>query len=62
MCSAPFTATMQDSIVSFENTRSNITINDLEPGTFMDRIHMFAQSMPPLTHVCTYIDNTAAQM
>ena len=56
----PYTNITQEFLVSFDNPHSNVTTNDLELGTLLAQIHLFALSIPPLTHVCTYVDNTAA--
>ena len=49
----PFLSATRYHLVSFDNRRFNITIDDLELGALLAQIHLFAPHMPPLTHVST---------
>ena len=57
----PLSAATRDRLVFSDNPHIDVITNDLELGALLIPLHLFSLSMPPPTHVCTYVDNTAAQ-
>ena len=59
--SSPLSSSSQLRIVSFNNLKGNITINDLELGTLLLQILLFYRQVAPLQNIRTYVENMAAQ-
>ena len=57
----PFDIVTQNRLVSFDNKHEDITINDLELVSLLSQLHLPPLQMPPITHICTYVNNAAAQ-
>ena len=58
---SPFSQATQARLVSSSNPKGDVTINDLELGSLLMQILIFAPRMAPLAHIHTYVDNMAAQ-
>ena len=56
-----FSATTRDHLVNFGNPGVDVTINNLELIALISQLQLFTPIVPPLTHVCTYVDNTTSQ-
>ena len=59
--SQPFFTTTQWKLISFENHKCDIMINDLELGILLLQILLCFKLMAPLENIRTYVDNMAAQ-
>ena len=51
----------QERLVYSSNPTRDVTINDLELGAMLIQLLLFAPRMAPLSHILTYVDNTASQ-
>ena len=57
-----FSTAIRAHILTDDNPRGFLTINDLELAAYIYHLHLFAPHMSPLKHISTGVDNTAAEI
>ena len=56
-----YITTIRTNILTDENPKGFLTINDLEMAAYIAHLHFLAPRMKPLKHITTEVDNTAAE-
>ena len=56
-----FRTAIRANILTDENPKGFLTINDLEMAPYIAHLHLFSPHMKPLEHIITGVDSTAAE-
>ena len=56
-----FSTAIQANILTNENPKGFLTINDLDLAAYITRLQLFAPNMKLIKHITTGVENTAAE-